>query len=304
MMNTIGKELSKKIKTDIAKMKRKKERIKKESQLLKDKRFLQSCQDAVNALHELNIYINSYKRDSDYKAKVRKICDQMRNMTTTEGIESNYGQLMFEIPKMKFKKEIDQKYEENCFLMCFQSRILIFDIEAPEDEAKSWEIWKKEASYQINKESYVYIGSIKVTNSMALLADETAGTKKEGLITVRNNDDFKINYQESFNVMVPLGELDEKSGKYKEFDALKMQFEKLINEAMRRPDTDKHRMHDYHTAIQKHDIEIKNPKPPPVCGECGLYIFGLLFMGYKCETCNECYHKECFLNGEATGNSK
>ena len=299
-MNTIGKELSKKIKTDIAKMKRKKERFKRESQLQMDKKFLQSCEDAVKALHELNIYINSYKRDSDFKATVRKICDRMKNMTTTDGIESNYGQLLFEIPRTKFKKECDQRYEENCFLMCFQTRILIFEIEPPEDEAKSYEFWKKEASYQQNKESYVYISSIKVTNSMTLLSDENEGGRKEGVITVRNSDNFQINAQESFNVMVPLGEAD-KNGKYKEFDALKKKFEELINEAMRRPDTDKHRMHDCHTAIRKHDIEIKSPKPPPLCGECGLYIFGTLFMGYKCETCQKCYHKECFLNGMDMG---
>ena len=74
MMNTIAKELSKKIKTDIKISKRKKKAVE-SSQFQKDYNFLRSCEQAVNALHELNMYINAYKRDSDYKASVRTICE-------------------------------------------------------------------------------------------------------------------------------------------------------------------------------------------------------------------------------------
>ena len=272
-------------------MKRKKLKIEKRHQLDMDTQFLKSCDDAVKALHELNIYINTYKRDSDYKASVRKICDQIRNMQSTEGLESNYGQLMFE-GRMKFKKETEQKYENNCYLMCFQHRILVFDIEEPEDKKRGiLEIFKQDSSYQHSKEFYVYISSIKVTQSMMCVSEESAGNKDEGVITIRNMKNFVVDTQESFSVMVPRGENN------KELEELKKQFGKLIEDAMTRPTCDKHRMHDYHTAIQKHDIEIKNPKPPPRCAECNLYIFGLLFMGYRCETCKEVYHKECFMSG-------
>ena len=292
MMNTIAKEVSKKMKTDIQATKRRKKRRTKEEmcQFQRDYQFLRSCETAVSALHELNIYINSYKRDSDYKASVRKICEQIRNMRSTEGLESDYGQLMFE-GKMKFKRENESKFTENCYLMCFHSRILIFEIEEPEEKSSAG-LWgfKKEDPYQsTSKENYVYIGSTKVTKNMVLLEDKES-SKKEGILTIRIMENFQVNNQESFSVMVPQG---------KDYTELKKQFDDLVAKAVERPTTDKHRMHDYHTAIKKHDIEMKNPRAPPVCGECGLYIFGLLFMGYKCETCKKCYHKDCFLDGEA-----
>ena len=289
MMNTIGKQVSKKIQDDIKKSKRKRKDMK-TSQFQKDFKFLRSCELAVRALHELNMYINAYKRDSDYKASVRKICEQIRNMRSTDGLESDYGQLMFE-GRMKFKRENETRFTDDCYLMCFHSRILIFEIEEPEYTGKGLFGLKREESYQsTQKDNYVYIGSTKVTKNMVLLEDKDGGKKGEAIITIRVMDNFQLNNQESFSVMVPEG---------KQYDELKKKFQELVDKAGERPTTDKHRMHDFHTAIPKHNIEMKNPKPPPRCGECGLYIFGLLFMGYKCETCNECYHSNCFLDGEA-----
>ena len=288
-MNTIGIEISKKIQNDITKSKRKRQGMK-TSQFQKDRKFLRSCEVAVRALHELNMYINAYKRDSDYKASVRKICGQIRNMKSTDGLESDYGQLMFE-RRMKFKRENEPKFTGNCYLMCFNSLILIFEIEEPEDTGKGIFGLKREKSYQsTQKDLYVYIGACKVTNNMVLLEDKNGGKRGEAIITIQVMDDYQLNNQESFSVMVPEG---------KDYDELKKKFQELVDKAVERPTTDKHRMHEFHTAIPKHNIEMKNPKPPPRCGECGLYIFGLLFMGYKCETCNECYHSNCFLDGEA-----
>ena len=286
MMNTIGKECAKKVKTEYVKVQRTR---KGSRQFEYDKKFLSSCCSAVRNLHELNLYINHYKRDSDYKASVRKLCDRVKNMKTTEGLESDYGQLMFE-GRMKFRRANQPKYEDNCYLMCFQTRILTFEVE--DDEEKSG--WRFGSKTDSNQENYIYIGSIKVTRMMVLMSDEqgtTPGTLKgHGTITINSMENMQINNQESFSVMVPLGE---------EMKELKGQFAKLIADASERPD-DKHRMHDYHTNIPKHDIQMRDPQPPPKCGECNLYLFGLLFMGYKCETCKLCYHKDCFLKGQAT----
>ena len=115
MMNTIGKECAKKVKTEYVKVQRTK---KGSRQFDYDKKFLASCCTAVRNLHELNLYINHYKRDSDYKASTRKLCDRVKNMKTTEGLESDYGQLMFE-GRMKFRRANQPKFEDNCYLMCF-----------------------------------------------------------------------------------------------------------------------------------------------------------------------------------------
>ena len=191
---------------------------------------------------------------------------------------------------MKFKRENETKFTDNCYLMCFHSRILIFEIEEPEEQGRGIFGLKRDDSYQsTSKDLYIYIGSTKVTKNMVLLEDTTS-KKGEGIITIRIMENFQVNNQESFSVMVPQG-ID--------YSELKKKFQDLVDKAVERPTTDKHRMHEYHTAIPKHDIEMKNPRAPPICGECGLYIFGLLFMGYKCESCNECYHNNCFLDGEA-----
>ena len=268
-MNTIGKECAKQVKTDLARGKKS----------TKNRKLLRSCMDAIRCLHELNIYINSYKRDCDYKASVRKVCEQIKNMRTTEGLESDYGQLVFE-GKMKFKRENETKFEDNCYIMCFNTRILIFEIE-PNQEKNSQQL----KTYQNSARNYyVYIGSIKVTKSMIL--GEGESSRREKAITIRTMENFSINNQESFSVMVP----------NEDYDKLYENFQNLIDKAAPRP-SEKHKMHEFHTAVAKHDIMIKNPQPPPACGECELYIFGLLFMGYKCETCGKCYHENCFLDG-------
>ena len=287
-MNAIGRQVSKKIQNNIKESKQKRSYMK-NFQFQKDFKFLRSCEVAVRAFHELNMYINAYQRDSDYKASVRKICKQIRNMRSTDGFESDYGQLMFE-GRMKFKRENENKFTDNCYLMCFHSRILIFEIEEPENTGKGIFGLKRKSHQSTQKDLYVYIGASKVTHNMVLLEDRNSGKKGEAIITIRVMDGFQLNDQESFSVMVPEG---------KPYNELLRKFQALVDKAVERPTTDKHRMHDFHTAIPKHHIEMKNPKPPPRCGECGLYIFGLLFMGYKCDTCNQCYHSYCFLDGEA-----
>ena len=95
MLNRIAKEIVKQIRGGINKK--------------YNKLFLKTCIVAIQDMHEVNVHINIYKRDSEYKASVRKIQDQVRNLKLPPGqeLESSYGQLMFE-GQMKFKKQNEE----------------------------------------------------------------------------------------------------------------------------------------------------------------------------------------------------
>ena len=233
--------------------------------------FLESCKEAITCMHELNTYINRFKKDSDYKDSVRKLTDRIRNMKSTAGLESDFGQLMFEGP-MEFKMQNQTKYNDKCYLMCFQLRILIFDIENQEDDPSAL------------KDVYFYVESIEVSNKMNLTV---AKVRRDWVITVQTHENFVINNRKSFNIKVELEQ---------EMKELEKKFKNLLDKAAPRL-CDKHRLHDFHTCLQQHDIDIRNPKAPPSCGECGLYLFGQIFMGYKCENCNCYYHEYCFIEG-------
>ena len=114
MLEAIGKECFKHIKTH--------------GRTLMNTSLLRSCTKALRCMHEINTYINRYKKDTEYMVSVRSICDRIRNMKSTKGLESQYGQLVFE-GQMKFKRSYEDRYNDMCHLMCFQARILIFDIE-------------------------------------------------------------------------------------------------------------------------------------------------------------------------------
>ena len=223
-------------------------------------------------MSEVNVYINRFKKDQEYKDSIRKFGDRIRNMQSTEGLECNYGQLMFEGP-MTFKKQNETRYNNNCYLMCFQARILIFEIEDQDD---------------LNG-IYQYMDSIMVTSNMNVLVERK---KNEGIITVQTHDKFVINNRESFNIKVST-----KAEKgQKALAELEDKFKKLIEKAAPRP-CNKHKLHDFQTCLTQHEIDIKKPKPPPVCEECNKYLYGQIFLGYKCEDCEGYYHEHCFIEG-------
>ena len=237
-----------------------------------NRHYLRSCETAIECMHEVNQYINRHKKDAEYKESVRKLTDRIKNMRDTSSLVSSYGQLMFDGP-MKFKLQVDSKYNSKAYLMCFQSRILIFDVE------------NNEQQYSSLKDSYFYVRSIKVTSGMTLTMVED---KKEGTITVLKHENFIPNNRESFNIKVPLGP---------ELDELNSKFQLLIEKATFRPHS-KHKLHDFEPVAPRHDINIRNPKPPPHCGECNRYLFGQIFTGYKCEQCDNYYHEYCFREGK------
>ena len=261
MLTAVGKEISKEIKRGV--------------NVDTNRHFLKSCETAIECMHEVNTYINRYCKDATYKESVRKLTDRIKNMKNTNGLVSNYGQLMFDGP-MNFKLLIDSKFNSKAYLMCFQARILIFDIESNEHQTSSL------------KDNYFYMTSIKVTNGMSLTVKENEPKKGEGIITVLKHENFIPNNRESFDIKVPMGPV---------LDELKSQFESLINKATFRPHS-KHKLHDFELVAPKNDLNIRNPKPPPSCGECNLYLFGQIFTGYKCVQCECYYHEHCFRDGK------
>ena len=239
-----------------------------------NRHFLRSCENAIDTMHEVNTYINRYQRDAEYKESVRKLTDRIRNMRDTSSVISNYGKLMFDAP-MKFKLEIDNKYNTRAYLMCFQARILIFDIETNEQQNSSL------------KDNYFFMSSIKVTSGMNLRVEEDTN-KKEATITVMKYENFIPNNRESFSIKVPLGP---------ELDELKKKFESLIEKASFRPH-EKHKLHDFETVAPIRDIDIRNPKPPPYCAECNRYLYGQILTGYRCYQCDSYYHEYCFREAQ------
>ena len=110
---------------------------------------------------------------------------------------------------MKFKLATEANYKSNAFLMCFQARILIFELETDSRETSSL------------KDKYFYTStSIKVTSGMSLIVTPHRN-KKEGIIQVmKMNESCVVNNRESFMIRVPLGP---------ELEELKSKFESLID---------------------------------------------------------------------------
>ena len=240
-----------------------------------NRHFLKSCESAIESMHEVNTYINRFTKDSNYKESVRKLSDRITNMREPHSVVTNFGLLMFDGP-MTFKLANETKYKSNAYLMCFQNRILIFDHETD----------VKEPTYL--KDKYFYIRSIKVTSGMSLTVTPYKSGGKEEIINVTKHENFVVNNRESFMVRVPVGP---------ELEELKEKFQSLIDKASFRPH-DKHKHHDFEPVAPRNGIDIRNPKPPPRCDECKLYLFGQIFTGYKCIPCDSYFHEYCFKEGK------
>ena len=227
-------------------------------------------------MHEVNTYINRYKKDQEYKESVRRISDRITSMSSTEGLESNYGKLIFEGP-MAFKRQNENEYKDKCYLMCFQDRILAFETQTQEHTDSAL------------KDKYFFIDSVEVTYNMNVVVERK---RKEAVITVQTFDKFIVCNRNSFNIKVNLrttkgqNELEELEGK----------FRNLISKKVPRP-CPKHRVHVFEVCLSQPDIDIRVPTPPPTCGECNLYLYGQFFTGYKCKNCDCYYHEHCFIEG-------
>ena len=180
--------------------------------------------------------------------------------------------------------------------MCFTRKILVFAIEkCQENNLKTFtksrrRTFSRSSLTQIkptDDSKFVFVESIDVTNSMCLIEEGSPGKNKRKL-TIQTLKKFKTNNRESFSVMTTGGE---------QYEEIKSKFEELIESARIKP-KGKHQDHEF-VPVLKHDISTADKSTHPTCGECGIYIFGFLFLGYECKTCDGKYfHDKCFLEGK------
>ena len=152
--------------------------------------LLMSCQYAISAMHEINMFLNYYKRDMEYKASVRHLSYNITNMPTLIKLDTDYGKLEFEA-SVHFKKRKENKYY-NCLLLCFQFRIFVFTIEVVKTKGKGRAFGYKSCK----KENYVYSHSLEVNEMMTVM-------KQEGkpILNISYYDqDFTENTREGFDI--------------------------------------------------------------------------------------------------------
>ena len=232
--------------------------------------FYESTIGAVKALTEVNIAINSYKRDWDYKKKMDALISRIKDDHIKEEFDAEFGPLKRH-GQMKFKRLKDRKFQENYHLMFFRFQILVFEIQEENFRSK----WK---SGNLAAEPYlVHRKSI----DMAKTVSEYDQASK--ILTIKVlNDDMSVNNDKSFNIIVP--------------PKLNDDLKDFINSAITRT-TKNHQTHAFNASVPKYD-PFDETSPSPMCGRCGLLIFGLLFRGYNCKKCNKYFHQQCFENEE------
>lgn len=225
--------------------------------------FYESVIGAVRALTEVNSSINSYKRDWDYKEEMKLLIRRVKDKNIKEELDTKYGPLQRH-GQMKFKWFDDKKFQENYHLMFFKFKILVFEIDT------NWYL-------NTTMSNLVYRESIDMAKTISGY-DETS---KISTIKVFD-DDMSVNKDKSFNIIAP--------------QKLRDDLKDFINSAITRT-TKFHENHNFDTSVPKYDpFDIDSFTP--MCGRCELLIFGLLFRGYYCKTCNKYYHQHCFENEE------
>ena len=111
------------------------------------------------------------------------------------------------------------------------------------------------------------------------------GPDSAGITTIQVfNDDFSLNQHESFNIY---GFPDQ------DIEHVESAIEEHIYNTNREPP----KKHAGHTFYPIKDYPAIDSQDPPKCGECGLFVFGLLFLGYRCDQCEKHYHEMCFKDG-------
>ena len=234
--------------------------------------FYESSIGAVKALTEINIAINNYKRDWEAKKEMEVLISRVKDDRIKEEFATKFGPLQRH-GQMKFKRLKDRKFQENYYLMFFRFHILVFEIP---NESK---LRSRIPSRSLSSVSYlVHRKSIDMAKTISHYDQSSK------ILTVNvSNDDMSVNNDKSFNIIVPT--------KLNGDD-----LQHFINSAITRT-TKSHQTHAFDTSVPKYD-PFDEASPSPMCGKCGLLIFGLLFRGYNCKTCNEYFHQQCFENEE------
>lgn len=249
------------------------------------RKFLISCDKAVDCMHEVNNFINRSLKDTDYRSSVRKLSDRISNMDVSEikSLDTKHGRMLIE-GQMYFKRETEKYFSGKCYVVFFQRCIISFEIEKEiKHRMKSW--FGAVGANDTTKDTYKYICTIPITNNMEIQSDKQASGF---MLTVSNMRNFRPDPHESFSIRLK----DEKA-----YDELKEKIAKLINNAAPNP-TEYHQRCNFQPFIKHHDMDIADPKPPPKCAACRHFLFGQLLFGYKCNTCRAIYHEKCFLAEE------
>ena len=261
--------------------------------------LMRSCIKAEKCLHEVNMYINTYLRDAEYEDEV----DNLRR--TIDGVETecnveDQGKLLFH-GKMMFKLSKDEEYVNNSYLMLFTKTLLVFALKPKKERqlSLSQKLFSKPSkspeicctpflsSPDHPDETYVYIRSISASKEMCMVEEGIVNKNKKKL-TIQTWKNFKTIEKESFSILINRG---------KELQEVKNMFSEWISLATVSP-VGKHINHKF-TSIEKPNIDIASVVSPPICAECGIYIFGFIYMGYQCKDCGgNKYHETCFLTGK------
>ena len=262
-------------------------------------RLMRSCIKAEKCLHEVNMYMNTYLRDAEYEDQVDNLCRTIDGVET-ECIVEDHGKLLFH-GKMMFKSLKDKEYINNSYLMLFTKKLLVFALEPKKERQlsfskklfsnpkKSSEICCSPFLSALNNpdETYMYVRSISASNDMCM-AEEGNVNKNKQKMTIQTLKNFKTIEKESFSLLINRGE---------EFQEVKSIFTEWISLAALSP-VGKHINHKF-TSIEKPNFDIASAMSPPICAECGIYIFGFIYMGYQCKDCGgNKYHETCFLTGK------
>ena len=240
------------------------------------KSFSVSLKHAVDSTHDINKYINYYIKDMEKRTIIRNIQDDIGSYIQ---LGETHGTLKLDL-SVDYKKRHRHRYKR-CRLLCFQLKIFVFQVEKISSGIKEKFTFKCKTA---NKMEYVYVEAIDVTGRMTLKSEKTCSK----LSVIIWNDDFTENRRDSFII---------KASSVKEREYIESKIQKLIQKQLAKP-CDQHLTHDYELCSPLDCIDIKHPEAPPICGLCNMYLFGIIFPGYKCRTCDKYYHHKCFTEGK------
>ena len=88
-----------------------------------------------------------------------------------------------------------------------------------------------------------------------------------------------------------------KTNSITEREEIEKKFQNIIQQRLVKP-CDQHETHQYELWVPASFLDIQNQQPPPTCGLCNMYLFGIIFPGYYCKTCSKFYHHKCFTDGK------
>ena len=237
--------------------------------------FLATAIDAIKVLTNVTRSINRYINDYEYQMNIRRLGNQIKNKEIANGLETKYGPLLFN-GRMRFKRLQDQDLKNNYYIMCFKFTILIFEIESiTENFLIKWLSASDQAMPSLNHVDTISIRNTK--NTVLMVPDGTCTATVQVL-----DDDFSLNQHESFHIYGFPGQ---------DIASVKTTIDNIIHNNDQRP-LDEHMNHKFEPIL---DAAAINNQSPPECGRCRMFVFGLLFLGYRCHTCNQYYHEECFL---------